>query len=436
MNRMTRIANTIVLVTLVGCGGGTSPAGPPPPSERPTAAGCVAGTERISKISGDGQTGAPAAQLSEQPAARLTCESFANRGTTMPMAGAPVQWQVLTGGRVDGATTVQKQLDADGTTSVVWTLPNGFGAQAVSVTLAGFNPPLRAQFSATVAASTPTAQSCGAAGGTDHGAATVIAADAAWTAAGSPHRGGTILLDNAAILSIEAGAVVCVAAIDRLGDSGTVLAEGSAQAPIRFFGTALRVADVLAHVRAENVPSVGSARPATRIEDSTFRWTVSRDSFMCAQIVVSGSSSGAEATLRRTHIEGYGSAGCAALRLIETQNFWGYSSPEFSVRVVGSVADAVSVEPGTWVDFTACEVSASGRHGIVVGASTNSFVGVTGCNLFDNAGDAIVNQTTARISARRNWWGDPAGPGGPGGDGVSGLVDTSDPLAAPGTLGY
>jgi hypothetical protein len=245
------------------------------------------------------------------------------------------------------------------------------------------------------------------------------------------------MLDNAAVLSIEAGAVVCVAVIDQLADSGTVRAEGTSSAPIRFFGTALRVADVLTHVRAENVPSVGSARPASHIADSTFRWTVQRDPLLCAQIVVSGSNSGAEATLRRTHIEGYGSAGCAALRLIQTQNVWDYGDgPEFSMRVVGSVGDAVSVEPGTWVNFTACEVSGSKRHGIVVGASTDSYVGIAGCNLFDNDGDAVVNQATNYVGARRNWWGDAAGPGGPNGDRVSGLVDAALPLAAPVTLGY
>jgi hypothetical protein len=265
----------------------------------------------------------------------------------------------------------------------------------------------------------------------------LIAADTVWAAAGSPHHGGMIMLDNAAVLSIEAGAVVCVAAIDKLGDTGAVIAEGTASAPIRFFGTALRIADVLTHVRAENVPSVGSARPASRIEDSTFRWTVSRDPALCAQIIVGDSASGAEATLRRTHIEGYGSAGCAALRLIRTQNFWDYGyGPEFSVRVVGSVGDAVSVEPDTWVNFTACELSGSGRHGIFVRASTDSYVGITSCNLFANAGDAVVNQATNYVGARRTWWGDVAGPGGPNGDRVSGLVDASDPLAAPVTLGY
>jgi hypothetical protein len=429
MNRMNRAATSIVLVTLFGCGGSDTPPASPPP---PTATGCVAGTERITKISGDGQTAAPAALLPERPTVRVTCESSANRGTTMPMTGAAVQWQVWTRGLVDGATNVQKQLDADGTTSVAWTLPNGFGAQAVRVTVAGVSPPLLAEFNAAVTATTTTAQSCQDAGGTDHGAVTVIVADAAWTAADSPHRGGTIMLDNAAVLSIEAGAVVCVTAIDKLGDTGAVIAEGTASAPIRFFGTALRVADVLSHVRAENVPSVGSAH----IEDSTFRWTVPRDPLMCAQIVVSGSASGAEATLRRSLIAGYGSPDCAALRVTSPQYAWGADSAEFSVRVADSVGDAVLVDPGSWVDFTACEVSGSGRHGIVVGASTDSYVGVTGCNLFDNDGDAVVNQTTVSVRARGNWWGDVTGPGGPNGDRVSGLVDTANPLAAPVTLDY
>jgi hypothetical protein len=435
-----------VLVTLFGCGGGGgggSSSGTPA-GLQPTPAGCVAGTEHITKISGDGQTAAPGALLPERPTVRVTCESIANRGTTMPMAGAAVQWQVLTGGRVDGATTVPKQLDADGSTSVAWTLPNGFGAQAVAVTVGAVSPPLRAEFSATVTATTTTAQSCQDADGTDHGASTVIAADATWTAADSPHRGGTMMLDNAAVLSIEAGAVVCVGAIDLLADSGSVLAEGTAQAPIRFFGTALRVGDVLTHVLAENVPSVGSTRPAGYIANSTFFWSEPRNPLLCAQIVVGGSDSGAGAAMERTRIEGYGSAACAALRVIEPQNIWDYGGAEFSVQVVGSIGDAISVLPastGNPVVFIGCEVSGSGGRGIVASAPTDPTysgnVTINGCNLVGNAGDAVVNQATVSIRARGNWWGDVAGPGGPPqGNGVSGLVDAAEPLAAPVMLDY
>jgi hypothetical protein len=437
MSLVNRAASTIVLVTLISCGGG----GTSTPPGQQTAAGCVAGSERIAKIAGDGQTAAPGTLLPERPAVRVTCESFANRGTTMPMAGAAVQWQVLTRGSVDGATTVPKQLDADGITSVAWTLPNGFGAQAVRVALVAPNPPLGVEFDAAVAASTTTAQSCQDAGGTEHGASIVIAADAAWTAADSPHRGGTITLDNGAVLSIEAGSVVCVAAIDRLNDTGTLVAHGSGDKPIRFFGTALRIADDLRHVRAENVPTVGSSRPASRIEDSTFRWSEERNPLMCAQIVVGGSDLDAGVTLRRTLIERYGSSDCAALRVIhESCCWWDYGPTSVDLRIVGSVGDAVSVLPGAALFFTNCEVSGSGRHGIVVSASgdpvTESAVVIHGCNLFGNDGKAVINEATASIDAQGNWWGDAAGSSGPNADGVSGVVDVAHPLAAPATLSF
>jgi hypothetical protein len=194
------------------------------------------------------------------------------------------------------------------------------------------------------------------------------------------------LLDNAAVLSIEAGAVVCVAAIDRVdrvGNSGALLAEGSAQAPIRFVGTALRIADTLTHVRAENVLSVGSARPATRIEDSTFRWTVQRDPGDCAQVIVA-----TDGTVRRTLIERYGSPGCAALRAggpLLCDFYYCYSAnATIEARIVASLGDGVSIDGESDVSFTNCQVSTSAGHGIVVAQTNTARVFVHRCNLFDN----------------------------------------------------
>ena len=431
MNRMNRAANTIVLVTLVGCGGGTPPADRPP-----TAAGCVAGTEGIAKIAGDGQTAAPGVLLPERPTVRVTCESFANRGTTMPLAGAAVQWQVLSGrGRIDGATSVPKQLDADGVTSVAWTLPNGFGAQAASVTLVAPNRPLAVEFNATVAASTTTAQSCLDAGGTDHGASTVIAADTAWTAAGSPHRGGRVTLTNDAVLEIEQGALVCVDDIDlAVNATGRVVATGSTSAPIRFRGTALRGRVILSHVDGENVPAVGSeTHPALSIDDSSFRWTVPRDPAACAQVMVEAGWS-----VRRTLIEGYGSPACAALRVgwpLSCDFYYCYDTI-VEARIAGSLGDSVSVDGESGVSFTNCQVSTGAGHGIVVAATTTGLVTARDCNLFGNDGDAIANRSPGTVDAQGNWWGDPGGPSGPSGDRTSGLVNAASPRAAPLALGY
>jgi hypothetical protein len=143
--------------------------------------------------------------------------------------------------------------------------------------------------------------SCSDAGGTDHGASAVIASSTVWTAAGSPHRGGAVALRDGVQLSIEAGTVVCMAAIEAApGLSAWVLAEGSASAPIWFFDTSLRVGGWLSFVRGDNMPAVGTLmQPVSLLTDSTFAWSAARDAQLCAQVVVGDSGSGGGATLYR-----------------------------------------------------------------------------------------------------------------------------------------
>lgn len=427
-----RALSTAVAVMATACGGGDYSSGP---VSQATPAGCLSGSETLTSVAGNGQTAPPGSLLPEPATVRLTCESFANRGTTIPVVGASVQWQAYSG-LVDGASRTTTQTDSSGTTSVAWTLAANFapkGLQANHVTPRGRDA--HVAFNAVTATTTTAATACQDAGGTDHGALTVSAVDVAWTAAGSPHRGGTIRMDNNARLSIEAGAVICLAEI-----AGAVTAEGTAQAPVRFFGTSMPIAPWLSHVVVENALKVGSvASPAQSITDSTLRWTSARDPLACAQVAVSTHIW----ELLRTVISGYGSQECAALHISAFEDSYNYGYPvRVETRIVDSIGDGVFIAGSVGgIGFNNCEVSSSGRHGIVVpvpaSAPASSFsVSATGCNLFGNGGDAINNQSTIRVNASGNWWGDPAGPLGPNGDGTSGSVDAGSPSPAPLSPGW
>jgi len=87
------------------------------------------------------------------------------------------------------------------------------------------------------------------------------------------------------------------------------------------------------------------------------------------------------------------------------------------VRVRNPIGDAVAVgptrNPAVSVEFVNCEVSTSGRNGIVVDAdptATAPWVEARGCNFFGNGVSEIVNLSAIQVRAFGNWWGDPAGP--------------------------
>jgi hypothetical protein len=428
--QLQRLLAACAIVGLTGCGGGESGGNIlVPPVGPPTAAGCVRGTETLTVVLGNAQSAPPGASLSAPPTARLACESHASRGTMMPLVGANVVWNASGQGLVDGVPSTTKQTDADGLTSVGWKLAPGFASQSITASHAVRPQDVSVVFTVSVTATTTTATTCQDAGGTDHGAVTVTAVDEAWTAAGSPHHGGTIRLDNNARLFIEAGAVICLSEI-----AGRVEAYGSEQAPIRFFGTSMPASPSLRHVRAENAMKVGSiGSPAIMIVDSTFRWTTARDPLACAQVVVAGFGGP-----QRTLVSGYGSQDCAALH-VRSYDYYGYPGI-VEARVVDSVSDGILIDSSSdSVSFANCEVSSSGRHGIVVplmSGGNSATVSAMACNLFGNVGDAINNQSSLTVSAGGNWWGDPAGPAGAAGDGVFGNVDAGNPSATPLGLGY
>lgn len=349
----------------------------------------------------------------------------------MPVINATVRWDAYRG-LVDGISSKAMQTDSSGTTSVYWTLAPSFGTQGIhAVHEAPWGNFANAYFNAVVETTTSTATTCQDAGGTDHGELTVSAVDVAWTAAGSPHRGGTIRLDSDARLSIEAGAVICMSEI-----AGPVKAEGTPQAPVRFFGTSMPDSPWLSYVLVENAMKVGSVNsPALNITDSTLRWTSARDPLVCAQVAASN--------VDRVHISGYGSPECAALHLVAADYGWYGKMSWVSARIVDSVGDGVVVSESTG-DYSLfnCEVVSSGRHGIAVQAPAGTPTGpitvsASGCNLFGNGGDAINNQSASiKVEASGNWWGDPAGPFGPNGDGTSGNVDVGSPSPVPLSLSW
>jgi hypothetical protein len=463
---VAREARLMALAALLSaCGGDDGGPASPPPSQAPapavgrTGTGCVPGTEGLAILSGDGQTAAaPGVTLPERPAVRLSCESSDNRGSTMTVAGATLRWSAGRG-LADGSRSATSQTATDGTASVSWTLAANYSDQSLHVSYTDDrNRSTGVDFSARVAGTTTTAQSCADPGGTDHGADLVLAADAAWSAAGSPHRGGRVALGNDVVFSIERGAVVCVESIAAAaaGAVNSVIAQGAAQAPIRFFGTELRTGGELVHVRGVNMPAVGIVgRPLAWIADSRFEWTVARDPAACHQVVVDANGSG----IRGSVTSGYGSANCAAIQLSSVDSsatagkrtrarglgatdaakpmWWGSYPLPISARVTASVGDALAISnDAADVELFDCEIASGGRHGVVVAPRSAGSITATRCNFAGNAGDAIVNSSNVTVGASDNWWGDPAGPFGPKGDGASGAVNVANASAAPFTLGY
>jgi len=140
--------------------------------------------------------------------------------------------------------------------------------------------------------------------------------------------------------------------------------------------------------------------------------------------------------VERVVVERFGGPGCPAVQ-ITTDNTSVGSAFSFGARVMGSRGDAVRVQTlSSAVNISSCEISGSAGDGLVWTDGPRP-LSVFSCNLTDNAGVGIRNQTiSGQLMARDNWWGDAAGPGGLNGDGVAGNVDAASPRDAPMLLGY
>jgi hypothetical protein len=97
------------------------------------------------------------------------------------------------------------------------------------------------------------------------------------------------------------------------------------------------------------------------------------------------------------------------------------------VRGAGPAGVGIS---GSNVTLTNCSITGGAGDGVWVGFGDN--VQIRNCVIENNTGMGVANMglraPTARVDARFNWWGDPAGPVGPAGDGVGGDVDYSSHL--------
>lgn len=196
-----------------------------------------------------------------------------------------------------------------------------------------------------------------------------------------------------------------------------VSAEGAADEPVVLIGVTLRVSgegeSALSHLRVEN----GAIEAWDEHRVSLRHMVAERSHIELAaplSLLARARVTGAVCTPTSRHQAAVILAGAG-------------SRMEHSV-VAASECDGVLVL-GPDVELTTCTVS--GHEGAGVRVTGGTGLRIRDCNLVENAAPGVLNETTALVDARGNWWGDPAGPDGPDGDGVQGPVDHAEPLGAP-----
>jgi len=316
--------------------------------------------------------------------------------------------------------------------------------------------PDHVDFTATATGSGPAPPpSCAAGTGTDHGSR-IIASSETWRLSGSPHHGTNVEVRDGAVLTIEPGVTACVHQLI-VRDTGRLVAEGTALQPIAFSianrnpgqwnamvllatSTSPSGPSLLKHAALEGALFVVDDDYPVSIQDSRFFQfdaTVNPcPTFSIQTRSLRGRPAASE--VLRTVFDGYGCPGNPAVLLSIGEQPAGCPM-QFQSRVLRSPGVGIQIASAGSVPTVAlvgCEVAASGEHGVVLGASVAAGETIAGCNFSGNAGNAVENQSLTSVSARGNWWGDPAGPAGPSGDGVSANVDASAPLAAAVVLGY
>jgi hypothetical protein len=445
------------LVSLLGSGGGEL--------ARPFNASCTSGSFRLRAVETQ-LTGPAGMATSEAPKANVTCEVvrpgvLGDVVSTEPLDGASVDWFVLAGSGTVGGSTIGVGIltGADGIASVPWVLGPAVGApQRLQ---ARYRPPggtsdLVVEFNATT-----TAPLCDASvTGTQQApfdAERIITLDETWTAATSPHRGGILRVRDGAVLTIEAGARVCVQQLS-MEAGGRLVARGQAGARIAFtgtdasqmwaglylfpapFGAHLAAPSVLSFVDIENPRQVlvGGNHPLD-ISDSRLTRAAQASGSDCSQWSLQlTDSTGGATRVNRVVVDRFGGVRCPALLIgIDSTSAFG-SSFTITARILRSAGDAVHVDPTTHpLVFSSCEISGGSADGLVSAQGGTLAPTVGGCNIVGNAGVGIRNDNPfVALAAQGNWWGDAGGAAGPTGDGVSGDVDVSNPSATSMTLGY
>lgn len=439
----------LVLVVLAGVLSNLATSGP---------ADCEASATRNFEFRGDGQTGAATAPLGTALAAVVTCGGGGSTGVPLGDEGEAVQWTVLSGGGlVDGRTSVTKATWYDGRSAVLWQLGPELGEQTVSVRVRD----RLHTFKATAGGAT-SGGTCAGGAGTDFEALQErrIEGDETWPLAGSPYRGGRVIVASGATLTIAPGVTTC---LDDLWVEGNaqLRAEGSAalpieMAPARNLGIWSAVVvgasgaggdrySALRHANLRRLSTLQVIEAPLQVEDSRLeaptgeglcavvRWSLPQRSPVVASAV------------RRTVFDGFGGgAACfgePAAVTFEAPAALATGPLPFEARVLRSPGDGLRLTGNATaaVAPSNCEVSGSARDGIVVDDTGGAApAAVSGCNLTGNARFALRNAREGgpAVDARGNWWGDPAGAPTAGGNAVSAGVDAGQPAAEPFVLGY
>jgi hypothetical protein len=208
---------------------------------------------------------------------------------------------------------------------------------------------------------------------------------------------------------------------------GTVVARGTAAAPVRFTGFAgaswhgivlegePALPSYLTNVRIEYVRD-GAAVEAVYEHVVVIDSTVFRQNGWAAWLFSDGSR------ISRSRVDTTLFAYPAVLLSGET--------------LMESTIIRRSAGTGLFIDgigptVRQCEVRESAAHGIYSSAAP-----VNDCNLVNNGADGLRVVSSSTVNAENNWWGDAAGPTGANGDGVSGPVDYTPWRTTPYVLPY
>jgi len=281
---------------------------------------------------------------------------------------------------------------------------------------------------------TGTTTTCATTGGTVE--PQTIAVDTTWTKVGSPHRvPPTFAVANGAVLTIQAGSVVCIPEGEafRVGTNGTAAmlhVAGTTDDPVVFRGDPDGSFWGGIVIAVNSDPRIQTFVSGARILNGSLQAggsvVIDDTRFEHGSTVVLGQNNGSYSLTNSTVV---GSIGPGV-------QVWG---PPLgfveNVRVAGGDGVGIDVFTSSF-GIVNSEVSGNASDGIFVegGLSGGTGVGISGSNLFDNGGVGISTQSTGvLVDATGNYWGDPAGPNGTNGDGVGSGVRVggfvTDPFA-------